>query len=415
MEKCFFSKPACVLHTSNKGTVFVTGRHYSMVINKSMKEGEVPVSIVINEVGMAKMFKSKDVGKGAAKRRFFSLGGIKGGIKKNTEGDRTVPASPGFFPLLSLIMVFVILTAAGCSASMPKSAPGLDQSAATEEAMPQSPEVLRGGYGDAKSITVTSTVFSGEDTENEPVSTEQSPQYKIRRAHLTLVISDIERAAEEIRQKAEQLQGYVSSLEFYDLTQERRAGHITLRVPGDQFETALAMLGEVGKVRDTSFSEEDVTLQYVDLEARIKTMEAQEKRLRELLEKADKVEEVLEVEKELWRVRGDLESMVAEFRHLQQQVSYSTINIHLQEKDPLTTSLVEDLGTWEKIGSFFALNTNRLIKGVSGFVVFIIGSLPILIPLALLVFISRAIALAVKGRKNPNSLSQRERKNETEG
>ena len=274
----------------------------------------------------------------------------------------------------------------------------------------QSPEVLRGGYGDAKSITVTSTVFSGEDTENEPVSTEQSPQYKIRRAHLTLVISDIERAAEEIRQKAEQLQGYVSSLEFYDLTQERRAGHITLRVPGDQFETALAMLGEVGKVRDTSFSEEDVTLQYVDLEARIKTMEAQEKRLRELLEKADKVEEVLEVEKELWRVRGDLESMVAEFRHLQQQVSYSTINIHLQEKDPLTTSLVEDLGTWEKIGSFFALNTNRLIKGVSGFVVFIIGSLPILIPLALLVFISRAIALAVKGRKNQNSLSQRERK-----
>ncbi|NLL57856.1 MAG: DUF4349 domain-containing protein, partial [Firmicutes bacterium] len=159
-----------------------------------------------------------------------------------------------------------------------------------------------------------------------------------------------------------------------------------------------------------SFSEQDVTLQYIDLEARIATMEAQEERLRELLDRAEKVEEVLEVEKELWRVRGNLESMIAEFQHLQQRVSYSSVEIYLEEKDPLTTSLVEDLGTWEKVVNLLALNTNRLFKGISNLIVVAIGSLPILVPLVLLLLILRKIAMVMKERKKTRIQNQQEQK-----
>ena len=120
--------------------------------------------------------------------------------------------------------------------------------------------------------------------------------------------------------------------------------------------------------------------------------------------------EVLEVEKELWRVRGNLESMIAEFQHLQQRVSYSSIEIYLEEKDPLTTSLVEDLGTWEKVVNLLALNTNRLFKGISNFIVVSIGSLPILVPLVLLFLILRKITMVIKERKKTRAQDQQEQK-----
>ncbi|RJX23849.1 MAG: DUF4349 domain-containing protein [Dethiobacter sp.] len=304
----------------------------------------------------------------------------------------------GVFALLSLILVLIILSVVTGCASLQKAAFSLENSAKSG-GMGSPPQAAMDEAKFAASMSYDRASESGAVAD----SRESSPQYIIRNGHLTLIITDIEEAVTEIQQKAAQFQGYVSSLELYDLTQERRAGRISLRIPEDKFDSALVMLEEVGKIKNKSTSEEDATLHYIDLEARITNMEAQEKRLRELLDRAQKVEEVLEVEKELWRIRGNLESMIAEFRHLKQRVSYSSINIYLEEKDPLTTSLVEGLGTWEKVGSLLALNTNRLIKGISTLIIVSIGSLPILVPLALLVVLVGKIVVVVKNRKKAKS------------
>ena len=311
------------------------------------------------------------------------------------------------FSLLSLLLAIIILVAAGCAASPSKwELAGRDAGKATApQAAPEEAEMATD-----KAVTGMSTAYSIAEDGVKPDLQNSSRQYIIRNAHLTLIITDIEEAAKAIQHKTAQLQGYVASLELYDLTRERRAGRISLRIPGDKFDAALAMLEEVGEIKNQSFSEQDVTLQYIDLEARIATMEAQEERLRELLDRAEKVEEVLEVEKELWRVRGNLESMIAEFQHLQQRVSYSSVEIYLEEKDPLTTSLVEDLGTWEKVVNLLALNTNRLFKGISNLIVVAIGSLPILIPLVLLLLILRKIAMVMKERKKTRIQNQQEQK-----
>ena len=304
------------------------------------------------------------------------------------------------FSLLCLLFAIIILVAAGCAASPSKGE--LAGRGAGGAIAPQTAP-------DEAEVTLDAAYSIAEDGA-KPDLPDSSRQYIIRNAHLTLIITDIEEAAKAIQHKTAQLQGYVASLELYDLTRERRAGRISLRIPGDKFDAALAMLEEVGEIKNQSFSEQDVTLQYIDLEARIATMEAQEERLRELLDRAEKVEEVLEVEKELWRVRGNLESMIAEFQHLQQRVSYSSIEIYLEEKDPLTTSLVEDLGTWEKVVNLLALNTNRLFKGISNFIVVSIGSLPILVPLVLLFLILRKITMVIKERKKTRAQDQQEQK-----
>lgn len=290
--------------------------------------------------------------------------------------------------LCSLLLVTVLFFIAGCGSAGRKATQDIAESYPEAEWAPalSAPE----GRGAAKmpSEGGSLTDFS-----------QASIQYIIRNAYLTVIVSDIEEAVKEIQEKAAALHGQVASLDLYDLTQERRAGRIALRVPADKFEDALETLKEVGKVKSTSISEEDVTLSYIDLEARIATMAAQEERLRELLNRAEKVEEILEIEKELWRVRGNLEAMMAEFRHLQQRVRYSLINISLEETDPRTAGLVEDLSILEKIGNLLVLNTNRLIKFISTVVIVALGSVPIIVPLALLYLLFRKIFLARKERK----------------
>lgn len=327
----------------------------------------------------------------------------------NIGKEKSIWKKQRYFLLFILILGGVfLLFAAGCGSS-PNYYGGAD-SAVTQAPAPR--EEANMAY--STSVAYDSALPAGRSSEQwEEASMKSSPQYIIRNAYLTLIITDIEEAAREIQQKAAQLQGYVSSMELYDLTQERRAGRISLRIPEEKFDLALEMLEEVGQVKNKNINEQDVTLQYIDLEARIATMEAQEERLRELLDRAEKVEEVLEVEKELWRVRGNLESMIAEFRHLQQRVSYSTVDIYLEEKEPLTATLVENLGTGEKLMNLLALNTNRLFKGISGLIVVAIGSLPILVPLVLAVLIARKIVLAFMQRKKAKAQPPQEQKEKT--
>ena len=323
------------------------------------------------------------------------------------KGESNRQKRRALFSFIILASGIFLLLAAGC-ASSPKYYGGSDSF------VTQAPAPEEAGRTYKSPVAYDSALPAGLPLEQGlQTPAESSPQYIIRNASLSVIVVDIEKAAKEIQEKTALLGGYISSLNLYDLTQERRAGYISLRIPEEKFDSALEMLEEIGQVKNKNIYEQDVTLQYIDLEARIATLEAQEERLRELLNRAEKVEEVLEVEKELWRIRGNLESMIAEFKHLQQRVRFSTVDIHLEEKDPLTASLVENLGTGEKLKSLLALNTNRLIKGVSSFIVVTIGSLPILIPLVLALLIVRKIVLATRQRKKAKAQPPSEQKEKT--
>ena len=171
------------------------------------------------------------------------------------------------FSLLCLLFAIIILVAAGCAASPSKGE--LAGRGAGGAIAPQTAP-------DEAEVTLDAAYSIAEDGA-KPDLPDSSRQYIIRNAHLTLIITDIEEAAKTIQHKTAQLQGYVASLELYDLTRERRAGRISLRIPGDKFDAALAMLEEV-EIKNQSFSEQDVTLQYRPGSA-IATMEAQEERL----------------------------------------------------------------------------------------------------------------------------------------
>lgn len=302
----------------------------------------------------------------------------------------------------ALLVTAMLLGIVGCAA-----AGKMDQAVSTSAQAPGAPmgaEMDLAQAEEAKVYMSANEIREGTGT----LPADVAKRYIIRNAQLTLVIEDIEDAAREIQSMVNQYGGYVASLEFYDLTQERRAGQISMRVPEDKYDDALQRLDELGKTKNKMEYTDDVTLHYIDLEARIKNLEAQEIRLRELLERAESIEDILKIESELGRIRGNLESMIAEFTHLKDRVNYSSVNIRLEEKDPRTQTVVDGFGGFgERIGDLFALNTNRLLKGFSNFLIVSIGSLPIILPLALAFFLFWKIVTVIIRAKKEKILEQK--------
>ncbi len=281
----------------------------------------------------------------------------------------------GFKGLVTVLVVIVTLfLAGGCASQYGYDAAEEMDSVAPAEAPAEMMDEERG-------VEAPQEVEERE----EAADLQEGRRYVIYNAHLELEVEDIEEATEEIGGRVEELGGYVSSLAVYQLREDRKAGQMTLRVPENQFSNAISFLKESSRVKNERLDTDDVTRRYIDLEARIANLQAQEERIRELLERTETIEEVLEVEKELGRLRGDLEAMEADFKHLSERVSYATIDLTLEEKDPRTQAAGSEIGgSGEKIMNLLTLNTNRVLQGATNLVIFTVGSLPIIIPLVIL-------------------------------
>lgn len=130
--------------------------------------------------------------------------------------------------------------------------------------------------------------------------------------------------------------------------------------------------------------DQDVTLHYVDLEARIRNAERQEERLLEILGKAETVEDILRVEQELARVRGQLEAMTAEFRYLSDQVDFSTISVSLKETPTASPTITASglRGVWQRGVAGLVNSVNAMLTGLGSGLVFLFTALPYFLLLA---------------------------------
>ena len=145
-------------------------------------------------------------------------------------------------------------------------------------------------------------------------------------AFLRLEVEDVGEAAERAVEIAEELNGYLA----YSEVGEEYA-RVALKVPSERFYEALSRLGELGEVAEQRVRAEEVTEQWIDLNARLKTAREEEERLLELLERAETVDDVLKVEAQLRRVREEIERLEAQLRYLETRVEYSTISLELRE------------------------------------------------------------------------------------
>lgn len=207
---------------------------------------------------------------------------------------------------------------------------------------------------------------------------------KIWRGDMRLKVERLEESIQKIEEKAVQLGGFVSD-SYVNHREKNRTASITLRVPVKEFGTLMTEVGKVGELESSSSSSQEVTRQYIDLEARIKNLTAQESRLLEILEMGETVEEILMVERELQRIRGEIEVLTADFNYLKNQVDLSTLTVYLTES-ALASPGVTSPGLGEIISNGYRSlinNINMILIYGGEFIIFTMGAIPFLVLLAL--------------------------------
>jgi uncharacterized protein DUF4349/putative zinc finger protein len=154
-----------------------------------------------------------------------------------------------------------------------------------------------------------------------------------RTASLSISVKDLSAARSSMEKIVNALQGYVSSLNLSTEKSFPRSLKAVLAVPSAQYDGALAQLRALGHVAQEQQSSEEVSAQAVDLNARLKNASDTESRLAEILrERTGKIGDVLEVEREMARVRGEIEGMEAEQKHLNRRVAFASIDLDLMEE-----------------------------------------------------------------------------------
>lgn len=174
------------------------------------------------------------------------------------------------------------------------------------------------------------------------VSAETAGQRRIRTADVTLTVKDLDVAAVKVRAIADGLGGYVSS-ETTGISQGVTApdgstarsvqsgeGVVVLRVPEPQLDTALTKVGAIGTVVSRSATDQDVTGEIADVASRIETQKQSVARTRELLAKANTVQDIVFIEGELTRRQADLEALQARLKSLSSRADLSTLTVTLQ-------------------------------------------------------------------------------------
>jgi len=215
----------------------------------------------------------------------------------------------------------------------------------------------------------------------------------IRTADLDLIVPDTEEALDQIQALAEELGGYVVSLNAYQYEEGLKAT-VTFRVPAESFDVALDRLRDLATtVRQESVSGQDVTEEYVDLEARLRHLRAKEEQLLEFLDRAEDTEAVMQVYAELSRTQEEIEVVRGRMQYLENQAALATITVTLTP-DELAQPL--EVGGWNLPGTI--RNAVETLLNVLEFVVkasiyLLVVVLPTLIiiaaPVVALVFLIR--------------------------
>lgn len=171
-----------------------------------------------------------------------------------------------------------------------------------------------------------------------------SSRLVIKTAALSIRVGDATDSGEHIQLLAEQLGGFVTSSRTNTFATGTPAEYIqtvvTIRVPAEQFEDALSEIKQLArKVENETITGQDVTEEYTDLQAEIRNLEAAEAQLVELFNRAGSVEEILKVQQEITRVRGQIEMRKGRVHYFEQSAQLSSITVTLTEKkdDPIIT------------------------------------------------------------------------------
>jgi hypothetical protein len=206
---------------------------------------------------------------------------------------------------------------------------------------------------------------------------ESVPRKIIYTANVDVVVNDFEGAIEQMRGLVKDHKAYIAKSEVGGMPGVPRSGTWTIRVPVDRFEDFLKGVAALGEVRRNATDSEDITDKYYDLEARIKTDEAEETALRKLLEQAGNKDLILGLRQELRSLRGQIEQDKGQLQRWSKETQLATVSLSMHDRKDYVPPLSPRFTS--TVGRTFEGSLDALVTFGKGLVLAVVAAAPWLV------------------------------------
>lgn len=261
-------------------------------------------------------------------------------------------------------------------------------------------------YDDYKEAPYSETNGTdGASNTANSTSAETTGRKLIKRVSMNVQTLEYDKGCSMLEAFVAQSGGYIessssSNYSYYSDRKSRYANY-TVRIPSAGLDGFLKALGGIGTIYNQSMSTEDVTLSYLDIEARSKSLKIQQERLLDLLAKAETIEEIISLEDRISEVTYQLEAKESTLKNYDNLVTYSTVTISIEEVSHITE--VEPQTVGERIKSGLSDTFYTISEGFKNFSVWFVVNLPFivlwLVIIAVLVVLIRLIVKVWKAGK----------------
>lgn len=279
--------------------------------------------------------------------------------------------------LLSISILLVLSVVVGCSSGMKS-----ENSAA--------------GYGSAPAPTAPQEYPAEEAQDSDGsfgrgVSSPLEPEKVITTIYLSFETTEFDKTNEELNKLIEKYKGYIEfsniSYNHYYNNMSYRYGEFSIRVPRENITSFKTELNAIGNLTSESTNKQDVTKQYTDTESRLKVVETKEARLLALLEKAEKIEDIIALENQLSEVIYEKENLKASLLTLDDKIDFSTVNINIQEVAKVTATETIETTFGTKVKNALSDSLYVFTDTLQGLIIALIYLLPFLVIIAVVVFV----------------------------
>ncbi|KJY33494.1 hypothetical protein VR46_33560 [Streptomyces sp. NRRL S-444] len=231
---------------------------------------------------------------------------------------------------LAALSLAGVLALTGCGADRDTAGPA----SADKAAAGAREGAAQGKPGAAAAAPPAAAGAAGSDAAKNGQQPAAVRPHVIRTATLALETADAQKALAAARTAAEGAGGYVGNESTRRGEDGRMTSTLTLRVPGDRFDAVLGAMEGSGKLRSRKVEAQDVTEKVADVDSRVKSQQASVARVRDMMDKASALSDVVMLESELSKRQSDLESLLAQQTALKDQTSMGTITMEVSEPAP---------------------------------------------------------------------------------
>ncbi len=262
--------------------------------------------------------------------------------------------------------------------------------------------------------------------ENQAKASVAQNRKLIKNVDMTIETVSFDETIAALQAKINSVGGYIENEytyngSIYNNNKQNKYANITVRVPDTSLDSFVNDVSGIGNVTQKTTSTRDVTLSYVDTESKKEMYLAEQERFMALLEKAETIEEITYLTKELTQIRYNIESMESSLRVYDDLVDYATINFNINEVQVLTPAVIVEKTPGEELKEGFKTSVSNVLVGTRDFFIRLIINLPYIIRTlicmaipVLIVFVIVKITIASVRKKKKNKENSAKKENETQ-